>query len=161
MPTPCTGPSFAKAAARPWARSAVRLAMTTSAGSRANSGAITPRAAPPAPTIRIRLRMMTSPRLSQRSRTSPAPSVLSPRMVPSFCIDSLQTASAECEELAHARLKLLRREVVQAIAHGLPGLAGKQAMDEGGPTVGHGVTHHSIQIAHELKLSHESILPSR
>jgi hypothetical protein len=42
----------------------------------------------------------------------------------------IQAAPAQSEEVTYARLELLRREVVQPIAQCLPGIAGKQAVDE-------------------------------
>ena len=60
----------------------------------------------------------------------------------------IQAPAAQSEEVTYARLELLRREVEQAIAQGLAGIAGKQAMDERGPAVAHGVSHYSIPVCH-------------
>jgi len=78
-PTPWTAPRSQNAAARVSARCAVRLAITTTLGASPSSGPRIPRVAPPAPMTSTRRWVMTSPRLSHRSRTRPAPSVLSPR----------------------------------------------------------------------------------
>ena len=56
----------------------------------------------------------------------------------------IQPAAALGEELTDPWLKLLRREVVETISHGLAGLAGKQSVNEGGPTVGYRMSHYSI-----------------
>src|SRR5688572_22645978 len=72
-----TAPSAAKRCASSSARAAVRLAITRRTGFSPRRGAMTPRAAPPAPTSRIDAPRKSTPRLRERSATSPAPSVLS------------------------------------------------------------------------------------
>ena len=61
--------------------SGVRLAMVSVRSSRSISGAITPRAAPPAPSINTRLSARSTCRLRSRSQIRPMPSVLSPSSV--------------------------------------------------------------------------------
>jgi len=56
----------------------------------------------------------------------------------------IQSAAALGEEFTDPWLKLLRREVVETISHGLAGFAGKQSVNEGGPAVGYRMSHHSI-----------------
>ncbi len=94
------GPSGAN-----WAASADRLRRGCGwsprgcAADQSSSGPSMPRAAPPAPSTRMRRSRRSSPRFSIRSRTSPAPSVLSPYQRPSGSSISVFTAPASCARL--------------------------------------------------------------
>ncbi|MOA17578.1 hypothetical protein D3C78_1378420 [compost metagenome] len=93
-PLAATGPRSANSRASCSAFSTVRLAITSEAGLCASNGSSTPRTAPPAPSRRIRLPASCTPALIVRSRTSPAPSVLSPCSVPSASLLRVFTAPA-------------------------------------------------------------------
>ncbi|SST10734.1 Uncharacterised protein [Acinetobacter baumannii] len=82
-PQPCTAPRSANRSARSTAFRAVRLAISNSAGHSPRKGSSTPRTAPPAPSRRTRLPRSSTPAFAVRSRSRPAPSVLSPRRRPS------------------------------------------------------------------------------
>src|SRR5690606_27401482 len=149
-------------------------AISSSAGLSVSNGRMTPRAAPPAPSSRMRLPAKDTRAFCSMSVTRPTPSVLSPRMVaPS--IFSVLTAPAACalgqrsgivigihlerhrdigalattgNKGLHGGRKTVQRRQQLLIHQMLIRLPREAGVDVRGLAVLDGITHHHISIRH-------------